>query len=86
VSDNWFVGCGSEADEPKTCEFRDGRVYKYNDNFPAGDGCNSCHCFGEGEVQPRNLGLHLEGLLSRRHPSRVLAGSPHRVHARTGVR
>ncbi len=28
----------------------DGRIYDVGDTFPAGDGCNTCHCMEGGEV------------------------------------
>ena len=36
-------------DEEETCEWN-GETYQVGDTFPAGDGCNSCHCNEDGEV------------------------------------
>jgi hypothetical protein len=39
----------SACDDEETCEW-DGQTYDVGETFPAGDGCNSCHCNEDGEV------------------------------------
>jgi hypothetical protein len=38
------TGCDDD-----TCEW-DGETYERGETFPAGDGCNSCHCGDDGQV------------------------------------
>ena len=43
------AACGSEPAPPVTCELH-GRMFEPGDSFPAGDGCNTCHCMEDGQV------------------------------------
>jgi hypothetical protein len=48
------------ACDDDTCEWR-GETYQRGESFPAGDGCNTCHCGDDGQVSCTLVACPIDG-------------------------